>query len=282
MKDKAATDGERIAKYLARAGIASRREIERMIADGRIAVDGKVLDTPATKVTGTELIAVDGKPVGKQERVRLWRYHKKRGVLTTHNDPQGRPTVFGSLAKMSDSKKPGHVIAVGRLDMNSEGLLLLTNSGELARWLELPSTGWARRYRVRAYGRTDDDKLATLKNGVTVDGVRYGPVEAKFERQQGDNVWVSVALREGKKREVRRVLEHIGLTVNRLIRVSYGPFQLGNLPAGELSEVQPHVIKEQLGAAFKEIDPRAAKARSKPQASAKPTPKPPRKAKPRP
>ena len=235
-------DGERIAKVLARAGIASRRESEKLIEAGRITLNGKVLTTPAVKVTAKDKIEFDGRRVGAKEPTRLWRYHKPNGLLTSHNDPQGRPTVFENL--------PAHmprVISVGRLDLTSEGLLLLTNDGELARMLELPSTAWARRYRARAYGRITQDRLDTLKKGITIDGVPTGPIEATIDRQQGDNAWIDVTLREGKNREVRRALDTLGLRVNRLIRVSYGPFQLAVLPSGEVEEVKNRVLRDQVG-----------------------------------
>ena len=216
-------DGERIAKVLARAGLCSRRDAERWIADGRVAVNGKVLASPATNVGARDRIMVDGQPLPQRERTRLWLYHKPRGRVTTARDPQGRPTVFAALPV--DLPR---VVAVGRLDINTEGLLLLTNDGGLARILELPSTGWLRRYRVRAHGTVKEADLAALKDGIAVDGVLYGAVEATIDRVQGSNVWLTVGLREGKNREVKRVLGHLGLTTNRLIRVSYGPFQLGD------------------------------------------------------
>jgi 23S rRNA pseudouridine2605 synthase len=235
--------GERIAKRLARAGLCSRREAERWIAEGRVAVDGTVLTTPAVIVTPASRIVVDGKVVGAPEPTRLWRYHKPRGLVTTHRDPQGRPTIFAALPKGLP-----RVISVGRLDLNSEGLILLTNDGELARHLELPATGWVRRYRARAHGAVDPKRLAALADGVTIAGIAYGPVEAALERQQGSNAWLTVALREGKNREVRRILEHLGLQVGRLIRVSYGPFQLGALARGAVEEVPGKVLREQVGA----------------------------------
>jgi len=236
---------ERIAKRLARAGLCSRREAERWIAEGRVKVDGKLLDTPAVLVTAESRIEVDGKPVSAPERTRLWRYHKPRGLVTTHRDPQGRPTIFAAMPKGLP-----RVISIGRLDLNSEGLLLLTNDGGLARHLELPSTGWVRRYRVRAHGRVDPAKLAALANGITIAGIVYGAVEAELERQQGANAWLTFALAEGKNREVRRICEHLMLTVNRLIRVSYGPFELGTLPMSEVEEVPDAEIRKQVGAAF--------------------------------
>ncbi len=239
--DKQTKDGERIAKYLARSGIASRREAEKLIEDGRIKVNGKVLSTPAFKVSEKDTILFDGKPVRKSAP-RLWRYHKPSGLLTTHKDPGGRPTVFENLPKGLP-----RVISVGRLDMTSEGLLLLTNDGELARALELPATGWIRRYRARAHGKITQDKLDTLKKGIEIDGIPTGPIEAVLERQQRDNAWITVSIREGKNREVRRAMESLGLRVNRLIRVSYGPFQLANLKKGESEEVKNRILRDQVG-----------------------------------
>ena len=233
---------ERIAKALARAGVASRRDAERLIADGRVAVNGVQLVTPAFTVSPRDRITLDGQPVQRPEALRLWRYHKPAGLVTTHRDPAGRPTVFEHLPE--DLPR---VISVGRLDLTTEGLLLLTNDGELARSLELPSSGWLRRYRVRAFGRPDVEALAGLRQGITVDGIAYGPIEALLERAEGANAWLTVSLREGKNREVRTVLEAVGLKVNRLIRVSYGPFQLGHLPAGAVEEVPPSAFPEMLG-----------------------------------
>jgi 23S rRNA pseudouridine2605 synthase len=235
-------EGERIAKVIARAGLCSRREAETWIAAGRVAVNGKALTSPAFNVTAADRIAVDGKPLPARERTRLFRYHKPRGFLTTSRDPEGRPTLFAALPKTLP-----RLVSVGRLDFNSEGLLLLTNDGGLKRMLELPETGWLRRYRVRANGRTDQAALDRLRKGVTVDGIAYGPVEAKLDREQGDNLWLTVGLREGKNREVRNVLGTVGLTVNRLIRVSYGPFQLGDLAPGAVEEVKTTMLREQLG-----------------------------------
>ncbi|EKV32130.1 Ribosomal large subunit pseudouridine synthase B [Caenispirillum salinarum AK4] len=237
-----AEKGERIAKYLARAGLCSRRDAERLIGEGRVRVNGKKLDTPAVLVTGDEQIVVDGKPVLAPEPPRLWRYHKPAGVVTTHKDPEGRPTVFDKVA----DRLP-RVISVGRLDINSEGLLLLTNDGELARKLEHPSQGWVRRYRVRVHGIVKPETLATLERGVTVEGVKYGSIHAVLDRQTGTNAWVTVSLKEGKNREVRRVMEHLGYTVTRLIRISYGPFHLGMLERGAVEEVPTRVLKDQLG-----------------------------------
>ncbi len=205
-------------------------------------LNGKVLDTPAVKVTAADKVLVDGRPIGAPEPTRVWRYHKPSGLVTTHRDPAGRATVFEHLPE--DMPR---VISVGRLDLTSEGLLLLTNDGELARRLELPANGWLRRYRARAYGRVQQEELDTLKDGVTVDGVRYGPIEAKLERGAGSNAWIAMSLTEGKNREVRRVLDALGLKVNRLIRISYGPFQLGTLAPGAVEEIPRRVLKDQLG-----------------------------------
>lgn len=233
--------GDRIAKVLARAGLCSRREAERWIADGRVAVNGEVLTTPAVVVKPGDTVAVDGKALSAPEKARLWRYHKMPGLVTSHKDPQGRPTVFDSLPKTLP-----RVVSVGRLDLNSEGLLLLTNDGELARQLELPSTGWTRRYRVRVHGAVDDKALAALSKGISVSGVDYGPIKAALDRRQGSNAWLTVALTEGKNREIRKVMEHLGLRVTRLIRVAYGPFQLGNLARGNVAEVPGKVLAEQV------------------------------------
>lgn len=233
---------ERIAKVMARAGVCSRRDAERRIAEGRVLVDGHVLTTPAVMVTAGNDIRVDGKPLPVPERPRLWRYHKPAGLVTSHRDERGRATVFDALPK--DLPR---LISVGRLDLNSEGLLLLTNDGALARRLELPSTGWVRRYKVRVHGEVDPERLASLAKGITIEGASYGSISAELQRQQGSNAWIMMALREGKNREVRRVLEHIGLQVTRLIRLSYGPFQLGNLPRAAVDEVARKVLAEQLG-----------------------------------
>lgn len=239
---EAADKGERIAKRLARAGLCSRRDAERWIAEGRVAVNGRVLDTPAVTVGPVDVIAVDGKVIAEAEHTRLWRYNKPAGLVTTHRDPQGRPTVFERLPE--DMPR---VISIGRLDLNSEGLLLLTNDGALARRLELPATGWVRRYRVRVHGEVDAARLVSLERGVTVEGVSYGPIKAVLDRQQGSNAWLTVSLKEGKNREVRKVMEHLGWPVTRLIRVAYGPFQLGTLAEGAVEEVAGKVLREQLG-----------------------------------
>ena len=238
----AGQEGERIAKFLARAGIASRREAEKLIEQGVVSVDGKTLTTPAFKVTPGMDVRIDGTRVGKPDQPRLWRYHKPDGLVITHKDPQGRTTVFDALA----GRLP-RVISVGRLDLTTEGLLLLTNSGDLSRRLELPSTGWARRYRVRAYGRVTQSTLDKLKDGIEIDGVQYGPVRATFDQQQGGNAWITLSINEGKNREVRTLMRHLGLTVNRLIRTAYGPFQLGKLPKDAIEEVPGKQLKEQLG-----------------------------------
>ena len=234
--------GERIAKVIARAGLASRREAEEWIAAGRVAVNGEVIRSAALNVTGSDSISVDGEPLPERERTRLFLYHKPRGLLTTHADPQGRPTIFAKL-----SRSLPRLISVGRLDFNTEGLLLLTNDGELARVLELPATGWLRRYRVRAHGTVTQDKLDALRSGITISGIHYGAIEAAIDRVQGANLWLTFAIREGKNREVRTVLAHLGLEVTRLIRVSFGPFQLGELEEGEVEEVRTRVLREQLG-----------------------------------
>ena len=242
--------GERIAKRLARAGLCSRREAERWIEAGRIAVDGKVLTSPAVVVGSGNRITVDDKPLPAAEATRLWRYHKPKGLICTARDEAGRDTIFGALPETMP-----RVVSVGRLDINSEGLLLLTNDGGLARRLELPSTGWARRYRVRVFGRPDPEKLAALAHGVTVEGVHYGPIEASLERQQGSNAWISLLLREGKNREIRKVMEHLGLVVNRLIRISFGPFRLTGLESGSVREVPPRILADQLGTKPAEPEP---------------------------
>ena len=238
---EAGASPERVAKLLARVGLCSRRDAERWIVAGRVSVDGQVLTTPAVTVTAANDVRVDGVPLPGSERARLWRYHKPAGLVATHRDEKGRPTVFDALPK-----ELPRVISVGRLDLNSEGLLLLTNDGGLARRLELPATGWLRRYKVRVHGEVDPDRLATLEKGITIDGVAYGSIHASLERLQGSNAWIALALREGKNREVRRVLEHLGLPVTRLIRLSFGPFQLGNLARGDVAELPKKVLAEQL------------------------------------
>ncbi|WP_417449260.1 pseudouridine synthase [Kordiimonas sp.] len=248
MSDELEKKGERIAKALARAGVGSRRDVERMIAEGRVSLDGKKLETPAVLVESLKGIMVDGEAIGDVADTKLWRMNKRRGTLTTHKDPEGRRTVFDQL--------PGHVgrvIAVGRLDMNTEGLLLLTNDGELARYLELPANELIRRYRVRVYGRVNEDELKKLADGVTIDGTHYGAIDAKLEREQLSNAWLTVAIREGKNREVRRVMEHLGLVVNRLIRTHYGPFTLGSLNDGAVAQVPEKQLYDVLGDFFTDV-----------------------------
>jgi len=258
----------RVAKRIAHAGLCSRREAERMIAERRVTVNGRVLESAALDVAPDARITVDGKPLPTPQPTRAWRYHKPRGRVTTHRDPEGRPTVFEALPE--DMPR---VISVGRLDMNTEGLLLLTTNGELARHLELPSTGWLRRYRVRARGAIDQAALDKLKDGVTIDGVRYGAIEARIDKVQGANTWITVGLREGKNREIRRLMEHLGLSVNRLIRVSFGPFMLGDLPVGQLEEIKPRVLADQLGPELARrfgLGGRVGHAKAKPTERAKP------------
>jgi 23S rRNA pseudouridine2605 synthase len=241
-KPQSSYEGERIAKVMARAGLCSRRDAEGWIAAGRVAVNGNVIKSPALNIGPDDTVAVDGKPLPKAERTRLFLYHKPRGLVTTHADPEGRPTIFGKLPKNLP-----RLISVGRLDLSTEGLLLLTNDGGLARVLELPETGWLRRYRVRAHGSVSQPQLDALRKGVTVNGVHYGAIEATLDRSKGSNVWLTFAIREGKNREVRNVLEHLGLQVNRLIRVSFGPFQLGELPEGDVEEIRTRYLRDQLG-----------------------------------
>lgn len=234
--------GERIAKIVARAGLCSRRDAEEWIVQGRVAVNGRVINSPALDVTANDVVTIDGKPLPERERTRLFLYHKPRGLMTTHDDPEGRPTVFDNLPEGLP-----RLISIGRLDFNTEGLLLLTNDGGLARALELPDTGWLRRYRVRAHGEVTQGQLDQLKNGVEVDGVKYGSIDATLERDKAANVWIVFAIREGKNREVRNVMAHLGLEVNRLIRISYGPFQLGEIEEGQVEEIKSRVLREQLG-----------------------------------
>src|SRR6187551_729743 len=232
----------RIAKAMAHAGLCSRRDAEAWIAAGRVSANGKVLTTPAHVVSPGDRIMVDGEPLPASQAPRLWRYHKPRGLITSHKDPQGRRTVFDALPPSLP-----RVVSVGRLDINTEGLLLLTTDGALARHLELPETGWLRRYRVRAHGRVTQEALNALRGGVEIGGIRYGAIEAAVDREQGSNVWLTFAIREGKNREVRNVLEHLGLQVNRLIRVSFGPFQLGEMQDGTVEEVRTRMLRDQLG-----------------------------------
>ena len=242
IQNEKAGAGERIAKRLARAGLCSRREAERWIEQGRVKLNGKVLETPGVVVTDSDRIDVDGNPLPQREGTRLWLFHKPAGLVTTNRDPEGRPTVFSALPE-----EMPRVIAVGRLDLATEGLLLLTNDGGLARALELPETGWLRRYRVRAHGKVSPNELAALRDGIAVDGILYGSIEAEIDRVQGHNVWLTMGLREGKNREVKKVLGALGLQVNRLIRISYGPFQLGEMVRGEVREIRSRTLREQLG-----------------------------------
>ena len=236
------SDSERIAKRLARAGVASRREAERMIEAGRITVNGKRINSPALNVTAADRITVDGKPVAAPERARLWRYHKPSGLVTTDRDEKGRATIFDKLPP-----ELPRVMSVGRLDLNSEGLLLLTNDGDLKRTLELPSTGWLRKYRVRIHGSPEDSVFEPLRRGAVIEGERFQGMTVTLDRQQGANAWLTVGLREGRNREIRRAMEFVGLSVNRLIRISYGPFQLGELPRGGVEEVRARVLADQMG-----------------------------------
>ncbi len=233
---------ERIAKVIARAGLCSRRDAERWIAEGRVKLDGKVLDSPAIVVGPENTIIVDGEPLPQPERARVWKYHKPKGQITSARDPEGRPTVFDKLPKDLPRLQP-----VGRLDYNSEGLLLFTNDGEVKRKMELPATGWTRRYRVRVHGQVEEHHIKALAEGMTIDGIHYAPIEAVISNQARSNAWVTMSLKEGKNREIRRVCEHLGLIVNRLIRISYGPFQLGEIPEGEIVELPYKLVRDQLG-----------------------------------
>ncbi len=250
--------GARIAKVIARAGLASRRDAERMIAAGRVRVNGRLIDSPALNVGETDRIEVDGQPLAAPEPVRLWLYHKPAGLVTTARDEKGRPTVFEALPEGMP-----RVMPVGRLDLNSEGLLLLTNDGEIKRRLELPSTGWLRRYRVRIKGVPDEARLAPLRAGITIEGERFQPMDVTLDRQQGANAWLTVALREGRNREIRRAMEAVGLVVNRLIRISYGPFRLGDLKRGAVEEVKPRILRDQLGLGGGSEKPRLKPARTR-------------------
>ena len=233
---------ERIAKKLSRAGVCSRREAERWIAEGRIKVNNVILSTPATNVSEKDKILVDNIPLPKPSLSKIWRFHKPKGCLVTENDPKGRKTIFQILPKSLP-----RVISVGRLDYDSEGLLLLTNDGAISRKLELPSTGWLRKYKVRVHGIVDKSALLKIKDGIKLDNFKTGPIEASLEIQKGTNAWILIGIREGKNREIRRIMDHLGYPVNRLIRLSYGPFQLGNLKSGEVLEINKNVIKNQLG-----------------------------------
>lgn len=263
----------RVAKVIARAGLCSRREAERWIEQGQVAVNGKQLNSPAYNVTPEDTITVNGEPLPRPAAVRLWRYHKPKGLVTTHRDPEGRRTVFDALP-------PGlpRVIAVGRLDLATEGLLLLTSDGGLARHLELPSTGWLRRYRVRAHGHVTQAALDALKKGKEIEGIQYGPATAQLDKVQGANCWITISLKEGKNREVKKLLASLGLKVNRLLRLSYGPFALGELKPGELDEIDPQVVADQLGAKMAKAlglpsGAQARKTKAKPKPKLKPKPK---------
>ena len=240
MKDQA-NKGERIAKIIARAGLASRREAERLILDGRVKVNGNIINSPALNLTINDAIEVDGKLLSQPEETRLWIYHKPVGLISTSKDEKNRPTIFDNLPK-----EMPRVLSIGRLDLNSEGLLLLTNDGELKRCLELPSTGWLRRYRVRVKGRLNDSMLEPLRQGIFVEGTHFKPMEISFDRQTGANAWLSIGLREGKNREIRKALAFVGLPVNRLLRISFGDFELGKLKKGEVQEVRLSRVKNLL------------------------------------
>lgn len=243
-KSKALDSGpERIAKTIARSGLCSRREAERWIINGQVKLNSKILTECGVNVTSKDVIEVNGKPLPNKVITKLWMYHKQRGYLVTNYDPEGRSTIFDQLKNKIETR----FISVGRLDMDSEGLILLTNDGDLARKLELPATGWLRKYRVRVHGYVIPKDLEPLKNGITIDGIRYGRIDAALDRQQGSNAWLTLSFREGKNREVRKVMNHLGYNVNRLIRVSFGPFNLKNLPSGELEEVKNKVLNDQLG-----------------------------------
>ncbi len=248
-------EGDRIAKVLARAGVASRRGAETLIAQGKVTVNGEVLTSPALNVTAADTITVNGEPVGEPDPPRLWLYHKPSGLVTTERDEKGRETVFGNLPDYMP-----RVLSVGRLDLNSEGLLLLTNDGGVKRQLELPSTGWLRRYRVRVNGTPEDKALEPLRRGITIDGEKFQPMEVTLDRQKGSNAWLTIGIREGRNREIRRAAEQVGLKVNRLIRVSYGPFQLRELKAGEVEEVKSRVLADQMGWSTKpKLQPKSRK-----------------------
>lgn len=268
-KGDSAPTGDRIAKVLSRAGVASRREAERMIAEGRVKVNGTLIDSPALNVTSADRIIVDGKPLPQAEAPRLWLYNKPTGLVTSNSDEKGRRTIFDELPE--DLPR---VMTVGRLDLNSEGLLLLTNDGGIKRRLELPSTGWLRRYRVRINGRPRDEDFEPLRKGMVIDGERFQPMTVALDRQQGANAWLTIGLREGKNREIRRALEDIGFNVNRLLRLSYGPFQLGSLKLGEVEELRPKVVRDQLGLEPEDMEeaPAARPTRGRP--GAKPGQKP--------
>ena len=237
------TKAERIAKVIARSGLCSRREAESLIINGKVKINNKILLECGVNVTSKDQIEVNDQPLPRKVETKLWLYNKQRGCLVTNNDPEGRPTIFDQLKEKLETR----FISVGRLDMDSEGLLLLTNDGDLARKLELPSTGWLRKYRVRVHGYVVKKDLELLKNGITVNGIRYGNINAKLDKQQGSNAWLTLGIREGKNREVRRIMNHLGYNVSRLIRVSFGPFQIKNLASGEIEEVKNKVLYDQIG-----------------------------------
>ncbi len=248
VKDETTDQLERIQKVLARAGIASRREAERFILEGRVKLNGVVLKEMGAKVGPQDQITVDGKLVGQPDRLRVWLYYKPKGLVCSHHDPEGRPTIFEKIRHQYPQLP--RLISVGRLDLNSEGLLLLTNSGEIAHHLESPKTAWRRRYRVRIFGVVDPLKLKALEKGITVDGIRYGPIEAAIDRQQGQNAWITMVLTEGKNREIRKIMDYLGYSVNRLMRVGFGSFQIGSLTSGEIDEVHLSALKASLGKQF--------------------------------
>ena len=245
---------ERIAKVIARAGICSRREAEVYISDGRVKVNSELLESPAFTVTASDIIEVDNVRLDKAEPPRLWRYHKPRGLVVSNKDEKGRDTIFTKLPESLP-----RVISIGRLDIDSEGLLLLTNDGELSRHLELPATGWTRKYRVRVHGRVEEAKLEEIAEGVNIDGVQYGPVLARLDTQKNSNAWLTIAIKEGRNREVRNIMEYLGYSVTRLLRLSYGPFLLGKLEAGQVEEVKPSVLAQQLGLPSDTIEAKGAK-----------------------
>jgi 23S rRNA pseudouridine2605 synthase len=262
-------EGERIAKVIARSGVCSRRDAERLIAEGRVLLDGEIVTSPARNVTENNVIQVDGKPLAEPQPARLWRFHKPSGLVTTHKDEKGRPTVFAGLPASL-----GRVVSVGRLDFNSEGLLLLTNDGEIARRLELPAAGWVRKYRARLFGKVTQADLDKLATGITIAGVAYGPIVADLERSKGIHSWATVSLKEGKNREVKRVMESLGLKVARLIRIAYGPFQLGQLAEGQVEEIPTRLWREQLGIGRKKRDHHDAPWKDKKKPGKSPSQKP--------
>ncbi|WP_380057193.1 pseudouridine synthase [Falsihalocynthiibacter sp. SS001] len=269
MENSGSKKGDRIAKVMARAGVASRREVERMIEAGRVSVNGKVIESPALNVTEADKISLDNEPIAEPEHARLWLYYKPLGLVTSNSDEKDRQTVFDTLPE-----EIGRVLSVGRLDINSEGLLLLTNDGGIKRKLELPSTGWLRRYRVRVNGRPTEETFAPLRKGITLEGEKFQPMHITLDRQQGANAWLTVSIREGKNREIRRAMDAVGLSVNRLLRVSYGPFRLGELKPGELEEVKTRVLRDQLGLEGEDAAPKPNPVRKRKGPPSKSTPRP--------